>query len=124
MASDHARNVVIQVARKIVSVVGLGPIAEHHGHSREHLQGHPARITLFDSLRWVPTIALNLSEELAIISKHPGPTRSMMIERDESAVAVALSKLRQIARQDVRMDIDLSHSPLSSHADARIGGTA
>jgi hypothetical protein len=35
--ADHAGEVVVQNAGKIVGVLWLGPIAEQHGHRRQHL---------------------------------------------------------------------------------------
>src|SRR5579875_461455 len=103
-----AGNVVVKPPRKIKGMRWLRPIREHDRHGREHLYLDAGLVALLEPGSRVPAIALNLPKALAV-PKHARTARPVMIEPDESAVAIPLPEIGPFLGQNVGMDIDPEH---------------
>ena len=82
----------------------IRPIAEHDRNSTDHLNFGVEFLVFFDALFRIPTIGLNLPEELVTLH-HPGCVRLMMQQAYEFAVAKFVCEIGDIVREDMRMHI-------------------
>ena len=103
------RDVIVEAPGKIERVGGFRPIAEHDGHRREHLHGDAGPIHFFEAARRLPDIVGDLAED-AIADHHPRATRLVMLQPNESRVAVFRVEIGPLAREDVGVEIDLHRS--------------
>jgi hypothetical protein len=99
--------VVIQELCHLGSVGGLGPVAEHHRHGREHLHPHAGGVHFLDPHGGIPAVFLDIAKLLAVIPHHVGTARVVMLEGDKPAVAKTVLPLGDVTRQDVCVDVDL-----------------
>jgi hypothetical protein len=106
MFSDNFRDVVIQPAGKIECVRRLCPITEHYWHRREHLHRDIRAIHLLQPARRIPGIVLDFAKDLPLLD-HPGAARLVMLQPDKAGITVFRIQVGPLARQDVRMEIDL-----------------
>src|SRR6266566_3970493 len=104
--SDDSSDVIIQPARKIERVGWLRPIAEHHRHGRKHLHRNSRVVALLDATFGIPHIVGDLAKN-ALADHHPRAARLVVIQPNESAVAVFRVEVRPVAWEDVRMEVDL-----------------
>jgi len=116
MVTNDRGDVVVKPPRKIEAVRCFRPIAEHHRHSREHLHGNAVAVAFFDTPLWIPYVVDDLAED-AIANHHPRAAWLVMIQPNESAVPVFRVEVRPLARQNVRVDVDL-HDVVASAVSA------
>src|SRR5258708_38890661 len=84
--------------------VRLRKIAEHHRHGRKPLYGNFFAIHFFKPLFRVPHIVCDLAKD-AVANHHPRTTWFVVIEPDESRVAISGIQVRPVARKDVCVEI-------------------
>ncbi len=98
MIAHDFGDVIVQPPGKIERVRRLRPIAEHHRHGREHLHGNAVAITLLDATLRIPDVVGDLAKD-AVALHHPRAARLIMIEPNESAVAVLRVEIRPLASE-------------------------
>ena len=106
MIADDFGDVIVQPARKVERVGWLRPITEHDRDGRKHLQRNSVAVALLDATLGIPHIVGDLAKD-AVAHHHPRAARFVVLEPDEAAVAVFRVEIGPIARQDVRVQIDL-----------------
>ena len=102
MIANDFGDVIVQLARKVERVGRFRPIAKHHRNGREHLHRNSVTITVLDATLRVPNIIGDLAKD-AVADHHPCAARLVMVEPNESAVAVFRVEVRPIARENVRV---------------------
>src|SRR5207249_8446561 len=122
VAADYIGDVIIQPSRKIERIVGFRPITEHHRHGREHLHGNFVAIHFFNPLFWVPNVVCDFAKD-AVTDHHSRATWFVVIEPDESWVAVFGVEIGPIPRKNVGVEVDLhwwiEQSPARCHFKLR-----
>ncbi len=106
MLAHDFGDVIIQAAREIERIGRLRPIAEHHRHGREHLHRNAGAIAFLDASHGIPDVIGNLAKD-AIADHHPRTARLVMIQPNESAVAILRVEVRPLPRENVRVQVDL-----------------
>ena len=109
MIANDIGNVIIQPPRKIERVMRPCPITEHHRDGRKHLHRDFFAIHLFDAAFRVPNIIGDFAKD-AVADHHSRATRFVMIETDETRVAIFGVEIGPMARKDVSVQIDLQES--------------
>ena len=99
-------DVIVQPARKIERVRRFRPIAEHHRHGRKHLHRNAVAVAFFDAPLRIPDVVGDLAKD-AVADHHPRAARLVVFQPNESAVAVFRVEVGPVARENVRVQIDL-----------------
>ena len=81
------------------------PVAKHYRHGREHLHGNACAVALLNATLGVPHVIGYLAKD-AITDHHPRAAWLVMIEPDESTVAVFGIEIGPVARQNMCVQID------------------
>ena len=113
-ARDNRRDVVVQQRREVERVLRLRPVAEHHRNRREHLHVDAGGGAVLEAAPRVPAVVLDLAEERAV-QDHPRAPRRVVVELDEARRPVALGQIREVLRQDVRVEVDLQDAVSRIH---------
>src|SRR6266568_1125881 len=116
MITDDPGHVVVKSPRKIEGIGWFCPIAEHHRHSGEHLHGNAVALAFLDTPLRLPYVVGDLAKD-AIANHHSRAAGLVMIQPDESAVAVFRVEVRPVARQNVGVEVDL-HDVVASAVSA------
>src|SRR5438552_8993898 len=106
MIANDPGDVVVESPRKIEGISWFCPIAEHHRHSREHLHGNAVAVAFLDPALRVPYVVGDFAKH-AIANHHPRAAWLVMIETNESAVAVLCVELGPLAWQYVGSAVEL-----------------
>jgi hypothetical protein len=90
-------------------LVRLGPFAEHHRHRAQHLHLHAETGVIVDADLRIPGLRPDLAEELAVLVDAVAAVVAVVDHR-EAGVAVLRGQVRPVARQVVRVGVDLQHA--------------
>ena len=82
------------------------PITEHHRNGREHLHGNFLAIHFFDPPFWIPNVVYDFAKD-AVADHHPRTARFVVIEPDESGIAVFGIKIGPIPWENMGVEVDL-----------------
>ena len=105
MRAHDLGDVIVEPAGKIEPIRRLRPIAEHHRDGRKHLHRDACAITFFQSAQWIPGVVADLAKE-TIADHHSRTTWSVVVEPDESRIAVLGVEIGPVVREDVGMKVD------------------
>jgi len=108
---DETCNVVIQQPGEVRRIGRFGPVIEHDGHGRQNLHADVGLLTVGNADIRIPAVRLDFPEQFAVLH-HTGTARTMVLELNEAAVAVALLQVRPIFRKDMRVNVYFEHSGL------------
>ena len=105
--TDDVGNVTVQKAGDLGAILRLRPVAEHHRHSGKHLNIYAGGIAFLDPLFRAPAVFLNVTKRYAVVTHHPRAARLVMVERDKPAITKLVLPTRNIARQNMCVNVDL-----------------
>jgi hypothetical protein len=109
MIAHDLGDVIVQPARKVERIGWLRPITEHDWDGRKHLHRNSVAVAVLDATLRVPDGVGDLTKD-AVADHHPRATWLVVIEPNESGVAVFRVEVRPIARENVRVQVDLHES--------------
>lgn len=115
MLGDTLGNVLIDDAGDLERILGLCPVAEHDGDGREDLNIDLCAVEVVKPRGVVPAVAVDVPEMLAV--EHHGGLAGViaMLERDPPRVAELLLQVRPLAREDVRVEVNLERAAPVPH---------
>ena len=105
MRAHDLGDVIVESARKVEAIRRLRPIAEHHRDGRKHLHRDACAIAFFQSAPWIPGVVADLAKE-TIADHHPRTAWAIVVEPNESSVAVLGVEIGPVVREDVSMKVD------------------
>ena len=104
--ADDFCNVVVQPPREIESVARFCPIAEHDRHRGKDLHGDAGLVHFFEATGWFPNVIGNFPKD-ALADHHSRAAWLVMLQPNESGVAVLRVEVGPLARKNVSVEIDL-----------------
>ena len=105
VGAHNFRNVIVQDPAELQCIARFGPVTEHHRHGREDLHGNLFAIHFFDPPFWIPNVVCDFAKD-AVADHHAGTARFVVIEPDESGIAVFGVKIGPIPRKNMGVEVD------------------
>jgi hypothetical protein len=105
MPRDDAGDVIVEDPGQVEPVRGTRPVAEHHGHRREHLHRDVIAVAFAEPAPGIPAVVGDFAEGL-VVDDHARATGREMVERHEASIPVALPQVGPALREDVGMEVD------------------